>query len=64
MGIMGDYGGIFWRGMKEYDKFTNNPNSVWILVVFSSSSDVLMIEVRTKCEKSPKTLSLRLDLLW
>ena len=44
--------------MKEYDKFTNNPNSVWILVVFSSSSDVLMIEVRTKCEKSPKTLSL------
>ena len=58
---------IFWRGMKEYDKFTNLPPflTLWILVEFAGSSDedILMIKVRTKREKRPKTWSLRFDLL-
>ena len=39
--------------------------TLWILVMFVGSSDehILMIKVRTKLKKSPKTLSLRIDLL-
>ena len=39
--------------------------TLWILVEFAGSSDedFLMIKVRTKREKRPKTWSLRLDLL-
>ena len=39
--------------------------TLWILVVFAgpSDEDILMIKVRTKHEKSPKTWSLRFDLL-
>ena len=39
--------------------------TLWILVEFAGSSDedILMIKVRTKREKRPKTWSLRFDLL-
>ena len=39
--------------------------TLWILVVFAgpSDEDILMIKVQTKHEKSPKTWSLRFDLL-
>ena len=49
--------------MKEYDKFTNNPNSVdtrGVFKLFGCFNDQSANEMR----KKPKTLSLRLDLLW
>ena len=55
---------LFGEGWK---KMTSIPIflTLWILVVFAgpSDEDILMIKVRTKHEKSPKTWSLRFDLL-
>ena len=54
----------FLRGMKEYESLPLFL-TLWILVEFAGSSDeyILMIKVRTKSEKRPKTWSLRFDLL-
>ena len=55
---------FFGEGWKS---MTSLPPSLtlWILVEFAGSSDedILMIKVRTKREKRPKTWSLRFDLL-
>ena len=50
-----------WKCMTSLPPFL----TLWILVVFAGSSDeyILMIKVRTKREKRPKTWSLRFDLL-
>ena len=50
-----------WKSMTSLPPFL----TLWILVEFAGSSDedFLMIKVRTKREKRPKTWSLRLDLL-
>ena len=50
-----------WKSMKSLPLFL----TLWILVEFAGSSDeyILMIKVRTKSEKRPKTWSLRFDLL-
>ena len=50
-----------WKSMTSLPPFL----TLWILVEFAGSSDedILMIKVRTKREKRPKTWSLRFDLL-
>ena len=50
-----------WKSMKSLPPFL----TLWILVEFAGSSDeyILMIKVRAKSEKRPKTWSLRFDLL-
>ena len=50
-----------WKSMTTLPPFLTQ----WILVEFAGSSDedILMIKVRTKREKRPKTWSLRFDLL-
>ena len=50
-----------WKSMKSLPLFL----TLWIVVEFAGSLDeyILMIKVRTKSEKRPKTWSLRFDLL-
>ena len=50
-----------WKSMTNLPPFL----TLWILLEFAGSSDegILMIKVRTKREKRPKTWSLRFDLL-